>query len=203
MTTNPPKQPPSKTHDNPAKSDAKPKSIHSLSLLTNGVSRRFCWLAHRVGVAQCVVSLKISPRNLALSRREGAGRDNALREWHVQCTPDPPASGRGQGCPVHALAPPKGGLTPAAAAPAASRQTPAPAGIAAGCSQAPGGGERHAPSRARDTARCPYIAGIPRSRDAPSPDPGNGSRRAPIRDLSVPASRSLSRARIPQEVVPW
>ncbi len=116
---------------------------------------------------------------------------------------DPPASGRGQGCPVHALAPPEGVLTPAAAAPAASRQTPAPASTAAGCSQAPGGGERHAPSHARDTARYPYIAGIPRSLDAPSPDPGNGSRRAPIRDLSAPASRSLSRARLPQEVVPW
>src|SRR6266446_1984291 len=47
---------------------------------------------------------------------------------------DPPASGRGQGCPVHALAPPEGVLTPAAAAPAASRQTPAPASTAAGCS---------------------------------------------------------------------
>ena len=30
--------------------------------------RRFYWLAHRVSVAQCVVSLKASPRNLALSR---------------------------------------------------------------------------------------------------------------------------------------
>ena len=29
--------------------------------------RRFYWLAHRVSVAQCVVSLKVSPRNLALS----------------------------------------------------------------------------------------------------------------------------------------
>ncbi len=202
MTTNPPKQPPSKTHDNPAKSDAKPKSIHSLSLLTNGVSRRFCWLAHRVSVAQCVVSLKISPRNLALSRREGAGRDDALREWHVQCTPSPLASGRSQGCSVPALAPPEDVLTPAATAPAASRQTPAPASTAAGHSRVPGGGERHAPSHARDTASCPYIAGIPRSRDAPSPDRGKSSRRMPIPDLPAPASRSTSRARVPQNVVP-
>src|SRR2546428_11611456 len=78
---------------------------------------------------------------------------------------DPPASGRSQGCPVHALAPPEGVLTPAAAAPAASQQTPAPASTAAGHSRVPGGGERHAPSHARDTASCPYIAGIPRSRD--------------------------------------
>ena len=104
---------------------------------------------------------------------------------------------------VHALAPPEGVLTSAAAAPAASRQTPAPASIAAGRSRAPGGGERHAPSRARDTARCPYIAGIRRSLDAPLLDPGNGSRHAPIRDLYAPASRSLSRAHILQEVVPW
>src|SRR5438128_2846633 len=115
---------------------------------------------------------------------------------------DPPASGRGQGCPMHALAPPEGGLTPAAAAPAASPQTPAPASTAVGHSQAPGGGERHAPSHARDTARCPCIADIPRSLDAPSPDPGNGSRRAPIRDPHAPASRSVSRARAPQGLVP-
>src|SRR2546422_11774350 len=155
MTTNPPKQPPSKTHDNPAKSDAKPKSIHSLSLLTNGVSRRFCWLAHRVSVAQCVVSLKISPRNLALSRREGAGRDNALREWHVQCTPDPPASGRGQGCPMQALAPPEGALTPAPAGPAGSRETPAPSPTAPRHPRVPGGGGRQAPSHAPGKRSCP------------------------------------------------
>jgi hypothetical protein len=34
---------------------------------------RFRWLAHRVSVAQCAVSLKVSPRNLALSR--AASRD--------------------------------------------------------------------------------------------------------------------------------
>src|SRR5713101_5571385 len=86
--------------------------------------------------------------------------------FDVVCTPDPPASGRGQGCPVPALALLAGGLTPAAAAPAASRQTRAPASTAVGHSQAPGGGERHAPSHARDTARCPYTADIPRSLDA-------------------------------------
>src|SRR5882672_3225141 len=95
--------------------------------------------------------------------------------------------------PVPALALLAGGLTPAAAAPAASRQTPAPASTAAGHSRAPGGGERHAPSHARDTARCPCIADIPRSRDAPSPDRGNDSRRTPIPGPLAPASRSLSR----------
>ena len=112
-------------------------------------------------------------------------------------------AGFGGVCPVHTLAPAGGGLMPAAAAPAASPQRRAPASTAVGHSRAPGGGERHAPSRVRDTARCPDIAGIPRSRDAPSPDQGNGSRRAPIRDRSAPASRSLSCARLPQDVVLW
>ncbi len=31
---------------------------------------RFRWLTHRLSVAQCAVSLKVSPRNLALSRME-------------------------------------------------------------------------------------------------------------------------------------
>jgi len=30
-------------------------------------ARRFYWLDHRMSVAQCMVSLKVSPRNLALS----------------------------------------------------------------------------------------------------------------------------------------
>jgi hypothetical protein len=34
-------------------------------------TRRFRWLTHRLSVAQCAVSLKVSPRYLALSMLEG------------------------------------------------------------------------------------------------------------------------------------
>jgi hypothetical protein len=49
-----------------------------------------------------------------------------------------------------------GGLTPAAAAPAASQRRRGHASTAAGCSQARGGGERCAPSHVRDTGHSPY-----------------------------------------------
>jgi hypothetical protein len=43
-------------------------------------TRRFRWLTHRLSVAQCAVSLKVSPRNLALSTRTGE-RHHA--RWHL------------------------------------------------------------------------------------------------------------------------
>src|SRR5712692_9997091 len=44
---------------------------------------RFRWLTHRVSVAQCAVSLKVSPRNLALSRLRDIGSRRLYRSGSI------------------------------------------------------------------------------------------------------------------------